>query len=519
VKGVRLAHETDFDGWRLAARSLRVDGVPPEEVVWAAGGAGTGLFADPYEPRPVEAGVFAVPKDFVDLAKDVVLHRDPDKWDLLYRLLWRLKDAPHLIRVVTDTDVTAARGLAKEVAQSAYRAKQYVRFRKAEDEEGEIWIAWFEPQHFTLEKSAPHFVDRYANMRWAILTPDRTAVWTPADFGTGAFETRPAAAPQADELLLRRAEEPSAGRRLEALKGEPGRLLFGPGVPKSAAPSEDALEDAWRTYFAATFNPARLKVKAMTAQMPKRYWKNLPEAVVVPDLIRQAGTRTETMIEQGPTEPNRRTARVIRQIARDGSYEDAFVPSSTDEVWAAVQACRRCDLWRNATQGVAGSGPAKAKLMFVGEQPGDVEDLKGQAFVGPAGQLLDRALAEAGVPRAEAYVTNAVKHFKWEPRGKRRLHKSPDGGEIAACKWWLDHERKIVKPKLVVALGATAGRAVFGRTVAVTKERGRPVKLPDGAIGFQTVHPSFMLRLPDEETRAREFALFVRDLRAAWALV
>ena len=194
-------------------------------------------------------------------------------------------------------------------------------------------------------------------------------------------------------------------------------------------------------------------------------------------------------------------------------------PQDLAQVAKALQDCRRCELWRDATQGVPGEGPASAPLMFVGEQPGDVEDLKGRPFVGPAGQLFDRALAQAGVPRDAAYVTNAVKHFKHEPRGKRRIHKKPDAGEVKACRWWLETERRLVMPKVVVTLGATAAMSVFGRSVSVTRERGVAGEIEGGALGFITVHPSYLLRLPDEASKAAEFERFVRDLAEAYALV
>jgi DNA polymerase len=179
--------------------------------------------------------------------------------------------------------------------------------------------------------------------------------------------------------------------------------------------------------------------------------------------------------------------------------------------------CRRCPLWQKATQTVFGEGPADARLMLVGEQPGDSEDLAGRPFVGPAGQVLDRALAEAGIDRAAVYVTNAVKHFKFEPRGRRRIHATPDQGEIELCRFWLDQERALIRPALTVLLGGSAARAVLGRAVTISRERGRPIALAGGA-AFVTVHPSFLLRLPDEAARAREYAAFVSDLRAAKAL-
>ncbi|MBS0333394.1 MAG: UdgX family uracil-DNA binding protein, partial [Proteobacteria bacterium] len=193
-------------------------------------------------------------------------------------------------------------------------------------------------------------------------------------------------------------------------------------------------------------------------------------------------------------------------------------PTSLEEAAAMIQACRRCDLWRDATQGVPGEGPSRARLMLVGEQPGDQEDLAGKAFVGPAGQMLDKALAEAGVPRDQAYVTNAVKHFKHEPRGKRRLHKTPNAGEVTACRWWLDHERRLLKPRLIVALGATAALSVFGKPMPIVANRQRAHQLPDQAQGVVTYHPSYLLRLPDAQAKAEAYRLFVEDLRFAWSL-
>ena len=182
----------------------------------------------------------------------------------------------------------------------------------------------------------------------------------------------------------------------------------------------------------------------------------------------------------------------------------------------AAETCQRCPLYKNATQTVLGEGQAHAPVVFVGEQPGDQEDLQGKPFVGPAGKMFDRALAEAGINRKRVYVTNAVKHFKFEPRGKRRLHKKPNAYEIERCNWWLDHELKVIEPQLAVALGATAARALFGKVITISRVRGDFLTLPEhGEVeGYVTVHPSSLLRAPDEESRAREYARFVSDMRA-----
>lgn len=192
-------------------------------------------------------------------------------------------------------------------------------------------------------------------------------------------------------------------------------------------------------------------------------------------------------------------------------------PTSLAEIAEGVNRCERCPLYRNATQGVGGEGPADARIVMVGEQPGDREDVEGKPFVGPAGRMLDRAMVEAGIDRTEVYVTNAVKHFKFERRGKRRIHKKPDAGEVAACRWWLDRELGLVAPELVVALGTTAVLALLGRARSIASLRGRTVDLPTGWRMIATVHPSFLLRVPDEAAKAREYARFLDDLAAVRA--
>jgi uracil-DNA glycosylase len=196
-----------------------------------------------------------------------------------------------------------------------------------------------------------------------------------------------------------------------------------------------------------------------------------------------------------------------------------FLPSrlSLTALREAARDCRGCPLWRTATQTVFGEGRKAARLMLVGEQPGDREDLDGRPFVGPAGRLLDEALEEAGIDRADAYLTNAVKHFKWQPRGKRRIHQKPNAAEIAACRPWLEAEIAVVKPRVLVCLGATAAQALLGRGVRVTKDRGRPLQSELVPVAFATVHPSSILRAPDATARRRERDLFVDDLRVAGA--
>jgi uracil-DNA glycosylase family protein len=235
----------------------------------------------------------------------------------------------------------------------------------------------------------------------------------------------------------------------------------------------------------------------MLKEMPRKYWKNMPETALVKELVAGARARETAMVE----------------TARDS------IGGNSAAGWAALRDeardCTRCHLYKHATQTVFGEGPVDARLMFVGEQPGDQEDLAGRPFVGPAGQMFDRAIAEAGIDRASVYVTNAVKHFKFEPRGKRRIHAKPDAGEISACRWWYEQERLLVKPEMTVALGATAARQMLGKVVTISGARGRAIELAEGGLGWVTIHPSFLLRMPDRSRAADEFAAFVEDLKGA----
>jgi uracil-DNA glycosylase len=292
-------------------------------------------------------------------------------------------------------------------------------------------------------------------------------------------------------------------------------LSEGPGAQQSEAPSGDPLEETWKTYYASIFNPARLKVGAMLKEMPKKYWRNMPETSLVQPLIAGAQARETEMIAK---------SREDREVAAQGlsealTAERRLEPgSNARKAWEALLAearqCTRCDLYKCGTQTVFGEGPLDAKILFVGEQPGDQEDLAGRPFVGPAGQLFDASLEAAGINRSTTYVTNAVKHFKFEQRGKKRIHSKPNGYEVDACRWWQEQERGLIRPPLTVALGATAARSLIGKVVTISKVRGSPVNLADGSECWVTVHPSFLLRIPEEDRRRDERARFIEDLKA-----
>ncbi len=445
---IALPAPDDFDAWRDAARGLILANVAPHDVIWQVGDT-RDLFASA-ELLPAASGALTAPKAFVDLARSVICHRDYERFALLYTLLHRIQGNRELIRDAADPLVRRLEELAKNVRRDIHKMRAFVRFREIDGR----YVAWFEPDHHIVRTNAAFFVRRFANMPWSILTPELSIHW----------DTK--------------------------------SLIESPGAQKSDAPEGDPIEDVWKTYYASIFNPARVKIGAMLSEMPKKYWKNMPETALIPDMIAKAQARESGMI--------------ARAIA-PGSNSGIAIEALRDE----AMGCTRCPLYGPATQTVFGEGPADAALMFVGEQPGDQEDRAGRPFVGPAGQLFDRALAEAGIDRARAYVTNAVKHFKFEARGPRRIHARPGVGEIDACRWWIDQELSIIAPKVTVALGASAARSLFGKTMTIASARGRALERPGGGEAWVTVHPSYLLRIEDKEAAAQEYARFVDDLRTA----
>ena len=448
-----LAAEDDFDAWRDQARGLIRIQAAPHDVIWQVGERAADLFAA--SPSVATAQVpFGVPKAFVDMAQTVICHNSVERFSLLYQLLVDIRSRKRRMDDAADPLIRKLAVMAKEVRRDIHKMRAFLRFREIEAEAGETFIAWFEPEHHIVRRNASFFVRRFAGMHWSILTPQLSIHW--------------------DRNSLRE----------------------GPAARKEDAPSEDAVEEQWKTYYSSIFNPARLKVKAMLKEMPKKYWHNMPETALVSSLIQSAQTREVRMIER-----------------------EILAPEADGKDWDRLRAdavnCRRCPLYGPATQLVFGEGPTDARLFFVGEQPGDQEDLAGKAFVGPAGQVLNRAIAEAGIDRSTAYVTNAVKHFKFKPQGKRRIHDRPNVGEINHCRWWLTREVETIQPDLIVALGATAARSLTGKTIAIGANRGKILQSIEGVPVLVTIHPSYLLRLPDADAAERERSLFVEDLRHA----
>lgn len=473
MRHIRLARADDADGWRDAARALIAASVPPESVSWSVGDEGGDLFAalapaneavpadrQPADPQPG----FTVPRAFLELMRLAIAHRDPERFALLYTLLWRLRATPRLIEDRADPLVRRLDEMVRAVRRDMHKMRAFVRFREVADGEGNRFVAWFEPDHHIVRLNAGFFVRRFAAMRWSILTPECAIHW------------------------------------------DGDTLTEGPGASPADAPGGDPVEAMWHGYYAAIFNPARVKIGAMLKEMPRKYWKNLPETALIPQLI--AGAQA-------------REAQMIAAAAPAADAPDRGDPADRNRAWALLKAeaagCTRCPLHAGAGGTVFGEGPVDARLMLVGEQPGDREDMAGRPFVGPAGQLLDRALGDAGIDRGRLYLTNAVKHFKHVRRGPRRIHDTPGASEITACAWWIEQERLLIRPPVLLALGATAARALLGPGGTIAALRGRAHPLADGAEAWVTVHPSYLLRLPDAEKAQAEYRRFVDDLAQGWA--
>ncbi|WP_312417218.1 UdgX family uracil-DNA binding protein [Shinella sp.] len=470
---IPLLGRGDFSEWRDAARALAAAGISPREVDWRVNGSEELFEVEaPELPAPsATAPPLTVPPAFLPLAEAVVCHTEPGRFHLLYRLLWRLQSDKRLLELSADKDVAWARILAKNIHRDSHKMTAFVRFKEIPGavEGRRRFFAWFEPTHFVVARTAPFFRRRFADMDWIIATPKGTASW---DGESLIFDTRPG-------------DNPGHG---------------------------DPTDDLWRTYYANIFNPARLKLKAMQAEMPKKYWRHLPEADLIPELIANAEANVRAMAERAASDPPlfhyrlRENAPALPQI----------IPAEADTIDGLreeARRCQRCPLHCTATQTVFGEGPPDARIMMVGEQPGDQEDLAGRPFVGPAGKVFDAVLKEADIARETLYLTNAVKHFKYEPRGKRRIHQKPDRNEIEHCRWWLAKEVELVKPKLIVALGATAVFALSGERKPLSQLRGKPITMQGEVVLYPTIHPSFLLRLPDEAERKRQHTLFIEDMQ------
>jgi DNA polymerase len=459
---ISVVVEPSFESFRQHSRQLLGAGVPPQEIQWSN-------IDDPQLPLlPTEllpkssASTPTVPRGYVELARIVVCHSDPSRWTLLYSVLWRITHGEHhLLSLKIDPEVLRLNEMRQDIARDVHHMHAFVRFRRVTVGNDEWFIAWHRPDHRVLRLAAPFFAERFASMRWAILTPDESVRWD--------------------------------------LK----ELAFGPGVPQSEAPTEDDLESLWSTYYRTTFNPARMNLDLMRQEMPSRFWDNLPELRDLPGIVTDAPARLDRMqrLQQTSALP--------------------LVPASRDLVVLrdAASQCTGCSLHCDATQTVFGEGPSTASIVLIGEQPGDMEDQRGRPFVGPAGDVLDRALAEAGIARDSIYMTNAVKHFKFVRQGKRRIHQTPRITEVMACKPWLEAELDSIRPKGIVLLGATAAKSLLGSSARITRDAGKVLATRHAEHTVISVHPSFVLRSQDEEQSRAVFQRLIADLTTIRKLV
>lgn len=475
---MRTLSVDSFTEWRSAARVLLDQSVCPEDVLFLDGGQQSGLFDTALEDvivdEPGERNdqqttnrVRPVPKRFLKLAETVACHTAEERYQVLFRTVWRLtRENPRLLEASTDDDVYQLLMWEKAVRRDAHKMKAFVRFREIACEGESRFVAWHRPDYRIGRVTGAFFARRFPSMRWSILMPEESIHWDLRD------------------------------------------LTFAAGAPRSEAPSDDAMEDLWRTYYRSTFNPARIKLKAMKAEMPVRHWSTLPETDVIEEILAEAPSRVEQMISQQEG----------LAISAADFLPDELSRSIADLRRAAAD-CRGCSLCEAATQTVFGEGPESAKVVLVGEQPGDQEDQLGRPFVGPAGEVLNHAMRLAKLERDQVYITNAVKHFKFEPRGKRRIHAKPNVRETNACKPWLEAELQALQPNVVVCLGATAAQMILGRQFRITKQRGVPLKSEWCEQTIATYHPAAILRVPDSEKRDAMQHALVEDLRLAAKLM
>lgn len=495
-----LAIEVDgYDDWRVTARRLIVRRVAPDEVVWidhagsrqlllaleAARVAPPGAQQEPAphdraaaegEARVDEALRIRVPKRFTNLAQHVACHRDRRRWEVLYRVLWRVTDRePGLLEVTTDDDVHLLLQWEREVLRDVEALKAAVRFRRIGQGPAGHYVAWYAPGHRVLGLVVPFLQRRFGVMTWSVFAPDASIHWN----------------------------------------GE--QLTWGPGANEPVAAGAGDIETWWREtgQGLVTGRGAHASDTAAAADS-LRAGETIAERRAGFPTARDGGATGGCASSAGSAPPFLLAGRATARRRVTTQTAEPYLPAETRSLQAlrrAAGGCQGCELHRHATQTVFGAGPARARVVIVGEQPGDHEDRRGKPFVGPAGQLLDEVLAEVGIDRADVYVTNAVKHFKWTPRGKRRLHAKPTAREIGACRPWLEAELLAIRPQAVVCLGATAVAALLGAGHRVTAEHGQVIPTEWAPHTLITYHPSAILRTLGTEQGTELRRAFVRDLR------
>ncbi|MDM0045977.1 UdgX family uracil-DNA binding protein [Variovorax dokdonensis] len=462
----------DFEVFLARLRDALHRGLEPGEVSWERSAQTSLLDEADSAPAAIDAAaerarpVLRLPRGFIELLRVAMLHEGADRFHAAHTLAVAILQDRRAWSDVLRGDRLQLERMAREVRREIHKMHAFVRFRPMNDDDGECFVAWFEPTHRIVRAAAPFFVDRFAAMRWAILTPQESVHWD---------------------------------RR---------ELRFGPAARRADAPGPDGGEALWIEYYRSIFNPARANLTMMRREMPVRFWRNLPEAAQISSLLREAQSRATDMQSQVTPPRERRAGQrgcgqddpaLLQAPAGDGPTERLAVLARR------AAGCEACPFSADATQTVWGEGAAHAALMLVGEQPGDQEDLAGRPFVGPAGQLLRRAIAQLGWPADQIYLTNAVKHFKYEWRGKRRIHKTAAQREALACADWLEAEIDAVRPRALVALGRTALTSLMGRPLSIEEHAGQWLRRRvDGLPVYVMPHPAAVLRAGDADSGTRE---------------
>ncbi|MFP3566325.1 UdgX family uracil-DNA binding protein [Paraburkholderia sp. SIMBA_030] len=481
----RIPIEPSFAAWRRAARALLRQGVEPGQIEWIesddAAAHGENGISDPARQdthalaatgteatsgtsgasnasdTTTTATAFAVPaipRELLTRLKTAGCFRAPDRWALLYRVLWRWTHGERNVLDPDDADSALLDQRIQAVERETDDLLALTLFRRRDPSMGPPeFVGWYEPHHDLLARAAARLAPRTGESTWMLTTPHGAAFWNG---------------------MLLRIGQPLPDEAAHSAQASAANAMTGEAI------TSEPTEALWLAYYASAFNAAQSSV-------PLRYWRTPPAGPPLPAQLALARTRLGA--QSAPvTVPD---APPVEYSALTPPFREPTGPLAT---------CRRCALWRNATHAVAGAGPAHAAIMVVGEQPGEQEDRQGEPFTGPAGQLLDAVLARAGVERAALYLTYAVKHYKWEWLDQQRVHRTPAQREVEACQYWLEEELTRIAPRVVVTLGPTALKALTGPHVNLSEYLGQTIA-HDGRLIVPTYHPSYALRTADARLR------------------
>ena len=473
----RIPIEPSFAAWRRAARALLRQGVEPAQIDWVEFDGDEAVesvvIPENIPALPVVAPP-AIPRELLARLETAACFRAPDRWALLYRVLWRWTHGERHVLDPTDHDGALLDQRIQSVDHETENLVTLTLFRRRDPSMGQPeFVGWYEPHHDLLERAAARFATRMGDSTWMLATPQGAAFWNG---------------------MLLRIGRPATEESRQAVHALPASAMAG-----EAFTSEPA-EALWLACYASVFNGG-------PAPVPLRYWKTPPAGPPLPAQLARERSRLGAQS----------AAVTVPEVP---PVEDSAMTLPLREPAGPLAICRRCALWRNAKQAVAGAGPAHAAIMVVGEQPGEYENQHGAPFTGPAGQLLDSVLARAGLERAALYLTYALKHYKWETLDQQRVHRTPARREVEACQYWLEKELAQIAPRVVVTLGATALKALTGAHVNLSEYLGQTIA-QNGRLIVPTWHPSYALRTADarlrEEIVAGIVTAFCRASRAVSA--